>query len=67
MRHFLNTTKSQDLINTFVKYALMSHKEREVIGKNGRRWIFENRKYNKLASSYLEIILDLKIQKNEAI
>lgn len=64
---FLNTTKSQDLINTFVKYALMSHKEREVIGKNGRRWIFENRKYNKLASSYLEIILDLKIQKNEAI
>lgn len=49
---FLNTTKSEELVNTFVKYALMSNSEREAIGKNGRSWIFENRKYNKLASEY---------------
>ena len=47
---FLNTTKTQDLVKSFVKYALMSNSEREGIGKNGRSWIFENRKYNKLAS-----------------
>jgi glycosyltransferase involved in cell wall biosynthesis len=49
---FLNTNKSEELVNTFVKYALMSNSEREAIGKNGRSWIFENRKYNKLASEY---------------
>jgi glycosyltransferase involved in cell wall biosynthesis len=64
---FLNTTKSQDLVKSFEKFALMSNKEREAIGKNGRSWIFENRKYNKLASDYLEIILDLKTQKNRTI
>ena len=60
---FLNTTKPQDLVNTFVKYALMSNGEREALGKNGRNWIFDNRKYNKLASDYLEIISDLNINK----
>jgi glycosyltransferase involved in cell wall biosynthesis len=59
---FLNTNNSQDLINTFLKYAQMSNIEREAIGKNGRSWIFENRKYNSLASNYLEIISDLKNQ-----
>lgn len=49
---FLNATKSEELVNTFVKYALMSNSEREAIGKNGRSWIFENRKYNKLAGEY---------------
>lgn len=62
---FLNATKPQDLVNTFVKYALMSNVEREAIGKNGRSWIFDNRKYSKLASSYLEIISELKLQKNK--
>jgi glycosyltransferase involved in cell wall biosynthesis len=56
---FLNTTKPQDLINTFLKYALMSNKEKEAIGKNGRNWIFENRKYNKLASEYFAKINQL--------
>lgn len=60
---FLNTTKHQDLVNTFVKYALMSNGEREALGKNGRNWIFDNRKYNKLASDYLEIISDLNTNK----
>lgn len=62
---FLNTTNSQDLINTFLKYAQMSNIERDALGKNGRNWIFENRVYNKLASSYLEIISELKSQKNK--
>ena len=62
---FLNTNNSQDLINTFLKYAQMSNIEREAIGKNGRSWIFDNRKYSKLASSYLEIISELKLQKNK--
>jgi glycosyltransferase involved in cell wall biosynthesis len=60
---FLNTTKSEELVNCFVTYALMSNSEREAIGKNGLNWIFDNRKYNKLASDYLEIISDLKTKK----
>jgi glycosyltransferase involved in cell wall biosynthesis len=62
---FLNTTNYQDLINTFLKYAQMSNIDRVALGKNGRNWIFENRMYNKLASSYLEIISELNSQKNK--
>jgi hypothetical protein len=43
----------------------MSNIDRVALGKNGRNWIFENRMYNKLASSYLEIISELNSQKNK--
>jgi glycosyltransferase involved in cell wall biosynthesis len=59
---FLSDDKPQVLVDTLLKYALMSNSERLEIGKNGRKWIFENRKYSKLASSYLEIISEVKFQ-----
>ena len=53
---FLNTPNYKDLINIFLKYANFSKEERENIGKNGSDWIFENRKYCKLAYNYMEYI-----------
>jgi glycosyltransferase involved in cell wall biosynthesis len=53
---FLNTTNYQDLVNSFLDYALMSKIERDIIGNNGRNWIFENRNYNKLAQEYFSVI-----------
>jgi glycosyltransferase involved in cell wall biosynthesis len=61
---FLNTTKSEELVNTFVKYALMSNSEREAIGKNGRIWIYENRTYSKLTLEYLHEINRLRAMNN---
>jgi glycosyltransferase involved in cell wall biosynthesis len=41
----------------FERYALMSKEERQQIGAKGKKWLFENRSYQKLAKDYLNIML----------
>lgn len=59
---FLKTSNHLDLINVFKEYSLMTSIERKTIGLNGRKWIYQNRMYNKLASEYLSKILELKLE-----
>lgn len=39
-----------------IKYSLLPKQELERIGGNGKKWILQNRSYNKLASDYLKAI-----------
>lgn len=53
---FINSTDPEVLKDTFIKYAKMPLEERKAKGENGRKWIFENRTYDKLAINYLREI-----------
>jgi glycosyltransferase involved in cell wall biosynthesis len=57
---FVNSSSPEDLKNTILHYANMTHQERLKVGENGRKWIFENRTYNLLGKKYLEAINKLK-------
>ena len=54
--NFVNSSKPEDLKNAILHYANMSSQERFKVGKNGRKWIFENRTYDLLGKRYLEVI-----------
>lgn len=41
-----------------LRYAAMSAQEREEIGRRGRAWIMDNRRYETLARSYRSILFD---------
>lgn len=56
---FLNTSSPEDLKAAFLKYASLSRQELKSIGENGRKWIFENRTYSKLAREYFNKITQL--------
>ncbi len=53
---FVNSSKTEDLKNAILHYSNMSDQERLNVGKNGFKWIFENRTYDLLAKKYLEAI-----------
>lgn len=55
---FINSTSAKDIIDTILHYAKMNYEERANIGNRGRKWIFENRTYKKLASLYISEIFD---------
>ncbi len=44
------------LENEIQWYSEMSPNEREVLGQRGKTWLLKNRRYDQLASEYLEII-----------
>jgi len=48
------------LKETIFSFVNMSSREREVIGRNGREWIYSNRKYSTLAQKYINVI-EMKI------
>ena len=53
---FVNTKNPDELRDVFLAYAKLSKDQLSQIGENGRRWIFENRTYAKLAAKYFEKI-----------
>jgi glycosyltransferase involved in cell wall biosynthesis len=57
---FVSTKNSDELKKIFIDYANLSKKRLEQIGNNGRKWIFENRTYSKLAIEYLNQIHTIK-------
>jgi glycosyltransferase involved in cell wall biosynthesis len=53
--YILNST-AKELKNVFLKYVLLSPKERKQIGENGKCWIEKNRTYSILAKNYINEI-----------
>lgn len=49
---FVNSENPEDLLANIVQYTSMSKNELDEIGLKGKVWIYENRKYNKLAKEY---------------
>ena len=45
-----------ELKNVFLTYVNMSKEERLAVGLRGRKWIYENRSYRKLAATYLNVL-----------
>lgn len=56
---FIKSNKPEDLKEAFLFYGDMSNEERLKIGDNGRKWIYQNRTYSKLAKEYLNAIKNL--------
>ena len=54
---FIMPNDSDELLKKIYKYKNMSTKKREKIGKKGKKWILENRSYEKLSNALSEIIL----------
>ena len=54
---FLKPYDSDEIINKILKYQMMSKEQRVNIGVKGKKWILENRSYEKLSNSLSEIIL----------
>ena len=54
---FLNPYDSDEIINKILKYRMMSKGQRLNIGNKGKKWILENRSYEKLSNYLSEIIL----------
>ena len=52
----VNTKNPEELRDVFLEFSKLSKEELRQIGENGRKWIFENRTYTKLAKEYLEKI-----------
>ena len=53
---FVNTQNPEELRDVFLEYSKLSKDKLRQIGENGRKWIFENRTYSKLAMEYFEKI-----------
>ncbi|MBL0686849.1 MAG: glycosyltransferase family 4 protein [Sulfurospirillum sp.] len=57
---FIRTSNYNDLKQAISNIASLSLQERQKMGKNGNKWLYENRQYSKLAKEYIEKILELK-------
>ncbi len=58
--YFVNTPNVDTLKNVILDIANLSGYEIEVLGKNGKKWIYENRQYSQLAKEYIDKINELK-------
>jgi len=56
---FVRTLNADDLKLTILDIVNLSYEERKQLGLNGRKWIYENRQYSKLAKEYLDKIVKL--------
>jgi glycosyltransferase involved in cell wall biosynthesis len=56
---FVKSYSSAELKSVFHKYASFSKVELKKIGEKGRKWIYENRTYSKLAEDYFDKISQL--------
>ncbi|WP_418180406.1 glycosyltransferase family 4 protein [Aliarcobacter lanthieri] len=63
--YFENTTNSNDLKEKILSIANLDKIERNKLGENGKKWIYENRQYSKLAKEYISKIEDeVKLKKS---
>lgn len=58
---FIKTSNSNDLKNAILKIVNLSIDERKKLGENGKKWVYENRQYSKLAKEYLNKINELRV------
>ena len=52
--YFLKSENPEDLKMLFIELSKLSKGELEKIGSNGRKWMYENRTYERLALSYYD-------------
>jgi glycosyltransferase involved in cell wall biosynthesis len=55
---FVNFNDPQSLAKKIKEYSLLKKESLEILGNNAREFILKNRTFNKLASQYLEEIIN---------
>lgn len=58
--YFVNTLKINDLKEKILSIVNLDENERKKVGENGKKWIYENRQYSKLAKEYIDKINELR-------
>lgn len=53
---FVKTSNPKELEKAIMSIVTLSPEERERLGENGKKWIYENRQYSKIAKDYIEKI-----------
>jgi glycosyltransferase involved in cell wall biosynthesis len=54
--NFVRTLNPLDVKNAILNMTNMSLEDRRKLGENGRKWIYDNRQYSKLAKEYIDAI-----------
>ncbi|MFW2578984.1 glycosyltransferase family 4 protein [Aliarcobacter butzleri] len=62
--YFEDTSNVDSLKNKILSIVNLTQKERKNLGLNGKKWIYENRQYSKLAKEYIDKINELRFSKN---
>lgn len=62
--YFENTLNANDLKEKILSIVNLNEEEREKLGENGKKWIYKNRQYSKLAKEYIDKINELRSSKN---
>ncbi|MGJ0308714.1 glycosyltransferase family 4 protein [Aliarcobacter cryaerophilus] len=57
---FIKSSKPEDLKEAILNITTLTIEDIKNLGENGKKWIYENRKYSKLANEYINKILDLR-------
>ena len=53
---FIEVDNKKELKKAILDYSNLTAKEREIIGERGKKWLYKNRTYEKLAKNYADII-----------
>ena len=53
---FLNSSNPEDIKNAIRRFVDMTKEERLQIGENGKKWIYNHRKYSDLAKEYTDTV-----------
>ncbi len=57
---FIKSSNPEDLKEAILNITTLTLEDIKQLGENGKKWIYENRKYSKLANEYINKILDLR-------
>jgi glycosyltransferase involved in cell wall biosynthesis len=57
---FVEAFSPIDIKNAILDMVNMDPKDREKLGKNGRKWMYENRQYSMLAKKIIDVIIKIK-------
>ncbi|WP_148624611.1 glycosyltransferase family 4 protein [Aliarcobacter cryaerophilus] len=57
---FIKSSNTEDLKKAILNITTLTLEDIKHLGENGKKWIYENRKYSKLANDYINKILDLR-------
>lgn len=57
---FVKTSSPDELKKAILTIINLSKEDREQLGQNGKKWVYENRQYSKLAKDYLNKISEIR-------
>ncbi len=58
--YFEDTSNADYLKNKILSIVNLTQEERKNIGLNGKKWIYENRQYSRLANEYINKIEEFR-------